>query len=514
MGQTPVAGGGQQKARTLGAFALILAALFFLHLPLLRLPYFWDEAGYFIPAARDLLLTGDPIPQSTLSNAHPPLVMAWLALWWKLAGYAPAVTRTAMLLLAAFALLGVHRLARQVAHPEVAAAALIATAVHPVFFMQSVMAHLDMAAAGFTLWALADYVSEHRMRAAAWFGLAALSKETAIVTPLVLLLWEAWQQRTRSGGVAESLRRSWPLLLPVFPLGLWLAYHSARTGYVFGNPEFVRYNVEATLDPLRMVIAAVRRLWHTLGHGNLIVLTAAAALAMRRTPLADGGVERQRIAVSTQSAFAAVIAAHVVMLSVIGGALLARYVLPVVPLVVLICVSTLRRRVARWRLVVAAACLAMLAGWFIHPPWPFAPEDNLAWRDYVLLHKRAADFLSSRYGSARVLTAWPATDELSKPYLGYVAAPLRVVAVENFSRRHADAAAEGQRSYDLVLAFSTKYQPSFNLLHRLPAWESLESRFFGYHGDVMPDEAARLFRGKVVFSEQRRGQWVAVVEVE
>ena len=26
-------------------------------LPLLRLPYFWDEAGYYIPAARDLLLT-------------------------------------------------------------------------------------------------------------------------------------------------------------------------------------------------------------------------------------------------------------------------------------------------------------------------------------------------------------------------------------------------------------------------------------------------------------------------
>ena len=47
------------------------------------LPYFWDEAGYYVPAARDLLLSGSLIPHTTVSNAHPPLVMAWIALWWK-----------------------------------------------------------------------------------------------------------------------------------------------------------------------------------------------------------------------------------------------------------------------------------------------------------------------------------------------------------------------------------------------------------------------------------------------
>src|SRR5258705_4491721 len=90
-------------------FLLIFAAIFLLHLPLLRLPYFWDEAGYYVPAARDLLLTGSLIPHSTPSNAHPPLVMAYLAGWWKVAGYTLFVTRTAMLLVAAFSLLGVIR---------------------------------------------------------------------------------------------------------------------------------------------------------------------------------------------------------------------------------------------------------------------------------------------------------------------------------------------------------------------------------------------------------------------
>src|SRR5271170_5282208 len=67
-------------------FALFFAGLMLLHAPLLRLPYFWDEAGYYVPGARDLFLTGTFIPQSTLSNAHPPLVMAWLALAWRVAG--------------------------------------------------------------------------------------------------------------------------------------------------------------------------------------------------------------------------------------------------------------------------------------------------------------------------------------------------------------------------------------------------------------------------------------------
>ena len=39
--------------KVLGGCFAAFAALLLLHLPLLRLPYFWDEAGYYIPAALD-----------------------------------------------------------------------------------------------------------------------------------------------------------------------------------------------------------------------------------------------------------------------------------------------------------------------------------------------------------------------------------------------------------------------------------------------------------------------------
>ena len=79
--------------RSLLWFALGFALLALAHAPLLKLPYYWDEAGYYIPAARDLWLNGSLIPLSVPSNAHPPLVMAYLALIWKIAGYKLVVTR-------------------------------------------------------------------------------------------------------------------------------------------------------------------------------------------------------------------------------------------------------------------------------------------------------------------------------------------------------------------------------------------------------------------------------------
>src|ERR1700680_3613163 len=172
------------------AFAAIFVFIFLLHAPLLQLPYFWDEAGYYEPAARDILLTGSFIPHSTLSNAHPPLVLAWLALWWKVIAYKPLVTRAAMLLLAAFSLLGLFRLDERVTNMRVAIAGACCTALYPVFFAQSSLAQLDLAAAGLIFWGLRAYFEDRRLAAAIWFTLAALAKETAILAPLALVAWE------------------------------------------------------------------------------------------------------------------------------------------------------------------------------------------------------------------------------------------------------------------------------------------------------------------------------------
>jgi dolichyl-phosphate-mannose-protein mannosyltransferase len=537
----PVLGLGNHPALV---FAVIFATIFLLHAPLLQLPYFWDEAGYYVPAARDLLLTGSLIPHTTVSNAHPPLVLAWIALWWKCVGYAPLVTRSAMLVVAAFSLLGVYRLAERVANTEVAIASTLCTALYPVFFAQSSLAQVDLAAAGLTFWALCAHLEDRPIATAVWFSLAVLAKETAILAPAALAGWGVLRHvvparlaayvgtaapfgKLRAGSSTSSgqahgrpversstARRVVSLLVPLLPLTLWYAYHYALTGYVFGNPEFFRYNVAATLSPLRFLLALLARLWQVFGYLHLWLLTVGMLLAMLLPPVKDDGVERPRIAIPVQLIFLVVVLAYLVFMALIGGAVLARYMLTAVPLLIIVAVSTLRRRLRYWPAAVAVVGCAFIAGWFWNPPYGFSPEDNLAYRDFIVLHQDGERFLEARYPMAHVLTAWPASGELTSPWLGYVTRPMQVVRIEDFSLDEVPSAADFRQNFEVALVFSTKYEPAHPLLERWKAWEDLKHRFFGFHRDLPPAAIAQVLGGHIVYAEERKGQWIAVIEME
>jgi hypothetical protein len=201
-------------------------------------------------------------------------------------------------------------------------------------------------------------------------------------------------------------------------------------------------------------------------------------------------------------------------LSVVGGAVLARYMLPMVPVIITIGISTLRRRLRHWRVIVALIFVAFAIGLFLNPPYGFSMEDNLAYRDYIVLHQRAENFLEARYPRARVLTAWPANDELTRPYLGYVPRPMQVVRIEDFTAEQLMSAVDLSSNFDVALVFSTKYEPRHALLERWQTWTELKTRFFGYHRDVPPAAAAQILGGHVVYADHRDGQWVAVIEMD
>jgi hypothetical protein len=304
------------------------------------------------------------------------------------------------------------------------------------------------------------------------------------------------------------------LAVTIVPLALWYAYHYSRTGFVFGNPEFFRYNVQSTLHPLRILLALLLRIWQTVGYLDLYVLTLACAVAMMFAPIKDARGERPRIAIPIQFAFLAIAVVYVVSLSIVGGAVLARYMLPVVPLVILVCVSTIWRRLRAWKAVIFVIALAFVSALFINPPYGFSPEDNLAYRDYIHLHQRAEAFLEQRYPNARVLTAWPASDELTRPYLGYVPKAMQVVKIEDFSAEQVLSAADARSRFDVALVFSTKYQPEHTIFDRWRRWQEWKARYFGYHVDLTPEVAASVLGGNVVFAEHRRGQWVGIIQMQ
>ncbi|RXS94642.1 glycosyltransferase [Silvibacterium dinghuense] len=496
-------------------FLAVFSATVLLHWPLLHLPYYWDEAGYYIPAAYDFFRTGALIPYSTLTNAHPPMPSFYLAWCWKLFGFSPLVTRVSVCAVASLMLTGVWRLSlRASGQKGVAAGTVFLTALYPIVFVQSSLAHADIFAAAGTIWGIAlllDRTGKSDWLAALCFSVAALSKETAVVTPLALAVWAAFGE-PRLQHQARSWARAAKLLLPILPLVCWYAYHHHRTGFLFGNPEYLRYNAETTHQPLRIVLALAHRLLHVTAHMNLFVPVLLMAACLLLAPLEDqDGAVRRRIAVPDLALFLVVLTTNVLLFSLVGGALLTRYLLPLYPLVLLLCVSTFRQRLQMWPSLVLLSAAGFVAGLFVNPPYRFAPEDNLAYRDVILLHQHAIAQIVTHYSHDVILTAWPATDELSKPELGYVQQPVPVKAVDNFSYGQLQAAEQEPGDYSAALLFSTKYDPPRLPLSLGPANERLDQRFFDFHIDLTPRAAAHLLDGQIVWQEQRKGQWAAVL---
>ena len=505
-------------------YPVIFVALYLSHFMLLRLPYYWDEAGYYIPAAWDFFRTGSLIPITTLTNAHPPLPSIYLALWWKLSGFYPEVTREAVLLVAGLGLLAVWRLAmRLVGVGWVAFWTVVLTGLYPIWFAQSTLAHADIFAAACTLWGLVyalpgrDQDEANKPWAAAlWFAAAALSKETAIVIPLTL----AVVSLVESFRVRPPLRsRFWQeaawLASCALPLAGWYAWHYSKTGFLFGNPEFLRYNAQANLDPLRMLAAFGHRVLHLTAHMNLFVPVLIAVAALLLDPRRDAaGNERAHIGLPAQRRIFLLLLANALLFSVLGGALLTRYLLPMYSLVLLMAVATMYRRVPYWQGLAVFSAAAFVFGLFVNPPYGFAPEDNLAYAHVVRLHAAGIAQLNQHYRGATVLTAWPMSDELTRPELGYLKQPWQVYRLEDFTPAQIARAASEPQKYSVALVFSTKYDPPAPLLSLGPMSAAMDERYFGLHHDLPPEEIAKELGGTLVWKQDNQGQWIALIRFD
>jgi hypothetical protein len=371
--------------------------------------------------------------------------------------------------------------------------------------------------------------------AAAWFAAAALCKETAIVVPLTLALVdavEAIRAQANGGAGVEShpgisdsqprdksvARIGRPLIQEaavfvgcVVPLCCWYGWHYAKTGFLFGNPEFLRYNAQANFDLLRIAAALGHRVLHLTAHMNLFVPVGIMLSAwMLMEPRLDAeGHQRARIGNAAKWRIAALLVANTVLFSVLGGALLTRYLLPMFPLVLLVAVTTLYRRVPLWHGIAMLSAAAFVAGLFVNPPYGFAPEDNLAYAHVVRLHLAGIAQLKKQFPASTVMTAWPMSDELTKPELGYLKEPFAVYRLEDFSEAQILRAAQEPEAYSTALVFSTKAEPKRPLPGLASGW--MEEKFFGLHHDLEPEQIARQLGGTLVWKKEDQGEWVGLI---
>lgn len=474
-------------------FLLFAAPLFVIHAPLLRLPFFWDELGQFIPTALDLLRTGAWVAHSTAPNVHPPGVAAYLAAWYATFGYSIELTRVAMLLLAGVGLLLTFLLAIELSQGTEGAPAFVPPLLllaSPLFYTQSMMAQLDMPAMVFTLLALLLFV-RHKYSAAVAASVAlVLVKETGLVVPLVFFIVLAWRR---------DYKRAAHFVAPAVVLGGWLMVLHRATGWWLGDPGFAHYNVSYSLNPVRMAISFLRRLYYLFFAEFRWIGTLALMAAGRKTKLFGSGAWRITLAIA---------AANVILVSIFGGAELERYLLPVLPIFYIAVSVALTYLQPRWVRVGAMAALLMglAVNLFWNPPYPFPYENNYAMVDFVTLQKTAADFAEGNLRRRTIATAWPFTAALKRPDYGFVEHPLKTLETGDF---HASSVrALSPRSFDVLITYTRTWAPE-NGVVALPFVQKFLSRFYEWEPDITSAQCRELGLIRVA-AWQLRGQAITV----
>lgn len=473
------------------AFALLLLAM---HWPLLTLPFHWDEMGQFVPAALDLYRDGAWVPHSTLPNVHPPGVMLLLAVVWKIFGFSILSSRLTML---AIATVGVYlsfllaiRLSRK--SPDAPAiAAVVFLIAAPLIYTQSMMVLLDMPAMTLTVLSLLLFLDERYAACALAATALVLVKETAITTPMVFAAW-LWFREKR-------FRQALYFLAPAVALSLWLLELHHATGNWLGNAEFARFNVNQSLGFSHIVYAIGRRIYALfLSDGHFL---GAAAL-----------IAGWRLLHGKEWTIAGLVAmAQTAVVTLLGGAVLDRYMLPVLPILYAafaVAASAWARPV---RLCVQASMVTLfVVGWFWNPPVPFPYENNLAMVDFVRLQQTAAEYLEDHAAAQRIATAWPFSDAILHPEFGYVRQPLNLTAVAG-GVRLTNLEQLNPKDFDILVLYSADWPVKGGLLDIHPL-RSLASSFLDPNINATDDEIRATLGFVPVLRWTRGGQWIEIYE--
>jgi hypothetical protein len=446
-----------------------------LHIRLIALPFFWDEHGQFIPTALDILRSGAWVAKSTIPNVHPPGVEAVLALFYRIFGYSIPLTRIVMLTWASFGLLLTFLLAIALSTGTRGAPAFLPPLlllVSPLFFMQSFMAQLDMPCMVLTLLALLLFLKKEYVWAAVACVPLVLVKETGIVVPFVFFCFFIWRR--------DYLRAAW-FVPSALALGIWLLVLHHATGYWMGDPGFAHYNVGYALHPVRLALSLLRRIYYLFFAEMRIVGTVLLAVTARKCK----AFRSQAWAVA-----GAISALYFILVTVLGGAELERYLLPVLPvfyIAVAVALTTVRRMIA----VPAMAALfaGLVACIFWNPPFPFPYENNYAMVDFVNLQQAASEYADGHLRGKTIATAWPYSAALRNPDFGFVKEPKSVVETNDFHLDSMLAVKPGR--FDALITYTRTWQPADGVISNSLVRRFL-AKFYEWQPDITPEECERL----------------------
>ncbi len=239
---------------------------------------------------------------------------------------------------------------------------------------------------------------------------------------------------------------------------------------------------------------------------SLLTVGGADAEAAARSKDKSGRAIAQADCPGRVGSYLLVLLANALLFSVLGGALLTRYLLPMYPLVLLVAVSTFHRRVPYWQALAASRRRRLSRALFINPPYRFAPEDNLEYARVIRLHmagNRAAEqALSGFNGSVRVAGDGRADAAGAGLREGCLC---RCTGSKTFTCScRSSARPTSRRVFDRAGVLD-QVRSSVVAAESRPRSEALDEKYFGLHHDLPPEAIALRLHGSLVWQREDHG---------
>ena len=282
---------------------------------------------------------------------------------------------------------------------------------------------------------------------------------------------------------------------PAIALGIWLLVLHRATGHWLGNDEFARYNLAGTTDPVHMLLTIVERARYLFWSDGHFIGTIALVLGWR-------------VLRGKAWAVAGLVAVAQAMVVTVLGTPLVRYLLPVLPIFYAAVATAASVYSVKWRWTSHAAMIGLLiAGWFWNPPYPYAYENNLSMVTFTRLQQDAARYLEANAPGQRIATAWPLTDELKNPDLGYVQHPLKTVDAGGL--RSSQLAALDRRRFDLLVVYKRITPAAGTIFEAAPLRDVLQ-HYYEYYPQATEAEIRAAMGFVPLIRWERRGQWIEI----
>jgi hypothetical protein len=324
------------------------------------------------------------------------------------------------------AMIGTYFLGKRVAGPGVGAAAATVLGTTAAAVSEYGQVYVDLPLCALVACGLASYVADRHLAAGVLFVLAALVKLPSLAVPLTLLASRVVLRERLRGPILVAL------LAPVVAEAAWLAYHAHVTGFLLVRPGRQQQmgqtlvGVASTYVTVGAELAFAQFRWVP----SLAGLGAAcAALALKEA------VPWRRVV-----PLVAVVAAGVLVFAVLGAFGL-RYGLFLLPPLFVASLAVVRHAFARgpWVALATGGMTALLSLTTWHPRRPptdryvFAPDQDMGYRDMILIGERAARYLEKHYPDAEVVGSFPESYQVTEPYQGYVDRPFTFVECEDYA---------------------------------------------------------------------------------